>query len=248
MHITAVCVTWNRPLLLGRAIHCFLQQTHPNRSLLILDDAGQYRSQSGDGWHLVSLPERFPTLGDKRNAAVDLAARHFPQTEGLATWDDDDIYWPQAIESVAKALEESPWAQPRMVFEPVSLGRLDRLHRVLTYGVSVGEHNIAYGGSWAWGLDAFRAMGGFPPRDNSEEVFLARKMHRTYGPSADSTPEDAWYCYNRCVGTHMCDLGEDAYAIRGRQIIEPVDELSIGWNGPNVYQSHIEPGLRMRPF
>jgi len=53
VRIAAVCPTYKRPHLLGRAIHCFLQQTHPDRELVILDDAGQYPTQSGDRWRLV---------------------------------------------------------------------------------------------------------------------------------------------------------------------------------------------------
>jgi len=56
-------------------IHCFLEQDYPagQRELIVLDDAGQYENQSGPGWRLVSTAQRFPTLGEKRNAAAALA-------------------------------------------------------------------------------------------------------------------------------------------------------------------------------
>ena len=107
MKIAAVCPTYKRPQLLGRAIHCFLQQTHPDRELVILDDAGQYRNQAGDRWRLVSINKRYDCFGDKRNAVIDMIS---PDVEGIVCWDDDDVYWPHAIEAVSAALEKRPWA------------------------------------------------------------------------------------------------------------------------------------------
>ena len=49
------------------------------RELMILDDAGQYENQEGDGWRLISIPSRFRSLGEKRNACAALAS---PDVEG----------------------------------------------------------------------------------------------------------------------------------------------------------------------
>ena len=65
MKIAAVCVTYLRPVGLGRMLACFLQQDYPDRELVILDDAGQYDDQEGDRWRLVSVSKRYPTLGEK---------------------------------------------------------------------------------------------------------------------------------------------------------------------------------------
>ena len=44
------------------------------RELIVVDDAGQYGNQRGDGWRVVSLPMRFRTLGEKRNASAALVS------------------------------------------------------------------------------------------------------------------------------------------------------------------------------
>ena len=63
MHVAIFCITLGRPAMVGRLLAMFAAQTHEDRSLLILDDGGQFRSQSGDRWQLVSIPRRFRTLG-----------------------------------------------------------------------------------------------------------------------------------------------------------------------------------------
>jgi len=71
MKLAAVCCTFRRPHLLGELIESFLRQDYPRelRELIILDDAGDYDNQQGDGWQLISMPRRFRSLGEKRNAA-----------------------------------------------------------------------------------------------------------------------------------------------------------------------------------
>jgi hypothetical protein len=60
MKLAAVTITYKRPQQLAALIGCFLAQDHPDRELVILDDAGQYDNQEGDGWRLVSVPDRYP--------------------------------------------------------------------------------------------------------------------------------------------------------------------------------------------
>ena len=57
MKLSALCCTYLRPAGLGQLIECFLRQDYPRelRELIILDDAGQYENQSGDGWRLGSV-------------------------------------------------------------------------------------------------------------------------------------------------------------------------------------------------
>ncbi len=42
MKICVCCCTYKRPVSLGYLIRCFERQTHAERELVILDDAGQY--------------------------------------------------------------------------------------------------------------------------------------------------------------------------------------------------------------
>ena len=109
MKIAVVCVTYNRPRQLGQMIRCFQRQDYAPRELVILDDAGQYASNEGPGWRLTSIAERFPTLGEKRNAAARLVS---PDAAALAVWDDDDLYMPWALRASAAALELRPGRAP----------------------------------------------------------------------------------------------------------------------------------------
>jgi glycosyltransferase involved in cell wall biosynthesis len=117
--VSCICLTYNRApnhlYLIGEAVESYLRQTYPaDRSqLLILNDTPEQvltvRSHDtryfppGDhipGIHVLNIPWRFRTLGEKYLAAMGLA-----QGDILMWWDDDDISLPWRIErSVARLL------------------------------------------------------------------------------------------------------------------------------------------------
>ena len=76
---------------------------------MILDDAGQYENQSGEGWRLLSIPTRFRSLGEKRNACAALASH---DVDGFLVADDDDIYLPHWVRATADALSQAEWSRP----------------------------------------------------------------------------------------------------------------------------------------
>ena len=162
MKIAAVCCTYLRPKQLGRILWCFQQQDYHDRELLILDDAGQYDNQHGDRWRLVSTHQRYPTLGEKRNAAAALVG---DDVEAMAVWDDDDGYLPWALSSCVVALEKAPWSRPSVVLLPQANGSL-RQHA--TGGL--------FHGGWAYWQAAFQSVGGYPAINSGEDQALARRM------------------------------------------------------------------------
>ncbi len=246
MNILAHCITWNRPELLGRSIHCFLQQTDPNVSLIVLDDAGQYQSQEHERWSLVSTSTRYPTMGQKRNAAVQLGLERYPRSEAVMLWDDDDCCFSHAAEYISKALEEKVWAQPRLALEMTK--DQQGLKRVETIGGKRGPYEIAYGGCWAWRLDVFNTLGRFTDTDHSEDLKIAWPCLKRFGESADSSPNDnPWYYYNR-LNNSISGEGKDFYAMRGRQTITRVEKIPIGWNGTDIFALPIEPNIQPRPW
>ena len=91
-----------------------MRQDYPSdeRELIILDDAGQYENQEGDGWRLVSISRRFRSLGEKRNTCAALAS---PDVEGYLIADDDDIYLPHWFRATAEALGQAEWSRPGLV-------------------------------------------------------------------------------------------------------------------------------------
>lgn len=103
--ISVCCCTYNRPNLLGELIHSFLHQDYPRdrKELIILDDAGQYDTQEGDGWKLISVPWRSHNLGWKRNACAAFISR---DSEIIIPADDDDIYLPHWLSSIADGIRD----------------------------------------------------------------------------------------------------------------------------------------------
>jgi len=226
MKIAAVCCTFNRPKLLGRMIRCFELQDYPDRELIILSDNDQYATQSGDRWKLVSHRFRYPTLGDKRNAAMALIS---PDVAAVATWDDDDLDLPWQLSAIIEALEDAQWVQPRQVL----LKGNGRFEREATFRQGEPE-NIAYPGGWGFRREAFERLGGYNAISNGEDRELAQRARVLLGASADTisphypTPGYVW---TRDAERHLSAMGpgEKGYRELGRQRIEPVKKLDISW-------------------
>ncbi len=163
MKLAALCCTYRRPHLLGQLIASFLRQDYPRelRELVILDDAGQYDSQEGDGWRLTSIPRRFHSLGEKRNACAALAS---PDVEGVLVADDDDIYFPHWFRTQAEALRRADWSHPGLVL----VEHADGLRECDTGGL--------YHGGWAFHRDAFYRVRGYGPHNNGEDQELADRL------------------------------------------------------------------------
>ncbi len=164
MKLAALCCTFRRPHTLGQLVESFLRQDYPAelRELVILDDAGQYENQSGDGWRLVSIPARFRSLGEKRNACAALAS---PDVDGFLVADDDDIYLPHWFRATADALSQADWSRPGLVL----LEDGDGLREVESEGL--------YHGGWAFRKDAFYRVRGYGPHNNGEDQELAGRLH-----------------------------------------------------------------------
>ncbi len=234
MKIAAVCCTYKRPVLLGRMIECFLRQDYPAdlRELVILDDAGQYGDREGDGWRLVSVAERFATLGEKRNAA---AAMVSPDVEVLAVWDDDDIYLPWALSSSAAALREADWSRPGRVL----LAHKGGFRQHATGGL--------FHGGWSYRRDLFHRVGGYPGKNNGEDQALARRMEalaaRQIDPLADGRMP--FYVYGLDSGSyHLSFMKASAYADLVHRDRGSAD-LVVGWDR-DYTAIPIEPTCRPR--
>ncbi len=263
MKIAAVTCTYLRPAQLARLLYCFLQQDWPDRELVILDDAGQYDPQQGDRWRLVLAAERYPTLGEKRNAAAALVA---PDTAALAVWDDDDLYLPWALSASVAALEKAPWSRPSVVLHMRPSGALVQ-HR--TGGL--------FHGGWAYRRAAFRRVNGYAPMDNGEDQDLARRMSRAFEQAgtypALNNGEDqalgarfaqaglAWadpirlgfrpfyvYSWGPASGWHLSGMGADGYQRLGRLSAAKVRLTPTAPEGLDLHHPRILPGVRPRVF
>ncbi len=113
--VTCITITANRPKLLSNCLACYKDQAYPAEfsEHLILDDADQFPSQSGDGWRLISVPNRFHSLHEKINAAFSLAD---PRTEIFAFMDDDDYYGHQHLTAHVEALRNGNFSKPSKIY------------------------------------------------------------------------------------------------------------------------------------
>lgn len=232
LKITAFCPTLNRPELLGRLIACFQQQTYQNRELIILDDGGQYMNQSGDRWELISVPRRFSSLGEKNNAAIALASF---DTWALAKADDDDIYMPWWLESLAEALKKGELVQPRHAIDFVN----GEWVQSETYNRKTNR--FAYHGCWAFRRSLIEKYGGYRPEYAGDDQEFDKRL-RSLGVASvgiDVKKYKPFYWYNRPLPGRISDRGpsKQAYMETGRKVsyVGVVPE----WTGERVWEREI---------
>jgi glycosyltransferase involved in cell wall biosynthesis len=100
--ISCLTVTLNRLVLLKEAIHCYCEQTYPNRELIIVTDGTPRYRDAIDSYlqwlgrsdiRLVYITETGQTLGTLRNTSLDAA-----RGDIVCQWDDDDLNHPQRLE------------------------------------------------------------------------------------------------------------------------------------------------------
>jgi len=216
--LAALCCTYQRPHLLGQLIESFLRQEYPpeKRELVILDDAGQYDNQEGENWRLISIPRRFHSLGEKRNACAALAS---PDAEGFLVADDDDLYLPHWFSTQAEALRRADWSRPSLVL----------LHQ----GGQLAEHDTdcLYHGGWAFRREAFYRVRGYGPHNNGEDQELAGRLQNAgvtvFDPCELRPP---FYIYrNDNTSYHLSWMGDDGYEAIGSRRTGSKATLSIGW-------------------
>jgi hypothetical protein len=199
-------------------IESFLRQDYPaaDRELVILDDVGQYENQQGDGWQLVSIPRRFHTLGEKRNACAALAS---PDVQGFLVTDDDDVYLPHWFRATARALQEAEWSRPGLV--------------LLEDGDGLKEHDTEglYHGGWAFRREAFYRVRGYDAYNAGEDVELAGRMEEAGVSQCDPCQfERPFYIYRDNNDSyhlsHLLDGGYERLAATDPIAKAPVQ---VGW-------------------
>jgi hypothetical protein len=219
MKLAALCCTYLRPQGLCQLIECFLRQDYPRelRELVILDDAGQYENQEGDGWRLISIPSRFRTLGEKRNACAALAS---PDVEGFLVADDDDIYLPHWFRTQAEALRRAEWSHPSLVL----LEHGD--------GLREGDTDGLYHGGWAFRRDAFYRVCGYGPHNNGEDQELAGRLAAAGVTQCDPCSfAPPFYIYRYENGSyHLSYMDDQGYKELG--VPRPMAKATIqaGWS------------------
>ncbi len=105
--VSCLMVTGNRKRIARRAVKCFLDQTYPNKELVVLDDGNEDYSEifseipDGDIHYFRIQKQDGTYLGGLRNMLLDRATGDY-----LAQWDDDDWYHPDRILIQAEYLQK----------------------------------------------------------------------------------------------------------------------------------------------
>jgi len=169
--ISCVMPTYGRPAYVNEAVQMFLEQDYPNKELIILNDcAGQIYTcnlPTEMGVRVINHAERFPNLGEKRNACIELAKGEF-----IAVWDDDDLYMPWRLSySYEKMLEHStPFYRAKEFW--AHWGKEEPLHDNQSVPSWLSHPNTLFTKA------LWEQVGGYPPVDVGEDAQFFAKIHQ----------------------------------------------------------------------
>lgn len=106
------------PRLLEESIQCFLDQTHPKKTLLLFDDLGNIDPQIAlpAGVRLITTKYRSETLINKYEVMLSYAIGY----DAISLWDADDIYLPHHLEEHDRILSTNHLSYPNEVWSTYS--------------------------------------------------------------------------------------------------------------------------------
>lgn len=151
--VVAICPTFRRPKLIPNVIAMWnLQDYDPQgRHLVILDDGQSFDEQNGDNWSIITVPDRFETLGLKFRYLCDFATSRFMDADGIVVWEDDDVYLPHHVTAACETLKKYDVCCPSVVLS-------DDGGKGLHESPAIGRHH----GAWSFQADAYQKSGGYP--------------------------------------------------------------------------------------
>ena len=105
--VSCVTVTVGRVELIKRSIRCYMNQSYPNRNMVILTQGSPEQNAAIAAYvHTLQRPDMRVfdapsslSLGAMRNTSVELASG-----DVICQWDDDDLYHPERIAEQYRAL------------------------------------------------------------------------------------------------------------------------------------------------
>lgn len=165
--ISCIMPTYGRPEFLGEAVAMFLAQDYPEAELVLLNDCvGQDFQCSAPRVRVVNAAERYPTLGEKRNAAIEMAAGQV-----IAVWDDDDIHLPWRLSFSYREMQRwrTEFYRPSAFLSYWGEEQLRDDHVIpswVSHGVSM------------FTKDLWRRVGGYPARDVGEDSEFFARIHQ----------------------------------------------------------------------
>jgi glycosyltransferase involved in cell wall biosynthesis len=221
MKIAAICCTYKRPQLLAQAIESFLRQDYPAelRELIVLDVADKYAPQGGKYCRIVSVPQRFRTLGEKRNTSAALVSA---DVDAYCVWDDDDIYLPWHLSAAAQALADADYSIPTSLY----VDKRTRLERK--------DNQYLFHGAWAFRRAAFDQVCGYPFIQSGQDQgllkrFKSAKQRRSDPIQFDDRPSYVYRWYT-AHSSHLSAMGAGGCERLGTFAAERVTHLEPCWD------------------
>jgi glycosyltransferase involved in cell wall biosynthesis len=213
--IDVLCCTYGRTRLLNEAIECFLRQDFTDSKMIVFNDCPlQTLSFAHDRVTIINKAERNACYGDTLNHILSLATSRF-----VSVWDDDDLYLPQFLSSMAALLPRHKYgraAKPRLRW--VDSGH--RLYRVIpdnNMNCVIAEKSLLI------------EEGGFNAVNYNVEMDLLRRLvkhHWLCGPGKE-TYTCPQYVYRLATGrTHVTDVKNES--ARDRLHSNLLEEIDAG--------------------
>lgn len=165
--VSCVMPTFGRPAYVNESVAMFLAQDYPAKELIVLNDcAGQTYCGDLPGVRIVNAPRRYPTLGEKRNAAIELA-------EGpiVAVWDDDDVYLPWRLSFSVRQMQQ--WNTP--FYRPAEFWAYwgdAKLHNNQSVPGWISHPNTMFT------KELWRRAGSYPAMGVGEDARFFEQVHR----------------------------------------------------------------------
>ncbi|RNC65998.1 MAG: glycosyltransferase, partial [Desulfuromonadales bacterium] len=142
--VSVIVPTYNRPDMLPETLRSILAQTYPNIEIVVVNDAG------ADVERLVKevapgaaylRHERNKGLAGARNTGIRHASGKY-----IAYLDDDDLFYPEHVETLVTFLEESDctvaYTDSYRAFQSQASGRYEVVRRELAHGVDFDYDRI----------------------------------------------------------------------------------------------------------
>jgi len=216
--VSCICMTYNRPphhqYLIEEAVESFLRQTYPNKEMILINDCAEQEILcDASGVRVFNMAGRFPTLGDKHNAAIRLSSGDL-----IAPWDDDDISLPWRLARSVELLQDGHYLNPRCYWFLDNNG----LHSDHAMGVSHTTSLFTRSG--------FEAVGGYPAISLGVDLEMDQALLKTMKPVVDfddgrcKLPLEEWmYIYRWGVSpAHLSGRGVDSfYSEIGEHRVQP---------------------------
>ncbi len=163
--VSCIMPTFGRPDYVAESIQMFLRQDYAAKELIVLNDCpGQILCGEFPNVRIINSPERWHSLGEKRNAAIEMSRGLY-----LAVWDDDDIYFPWRLSYSMRRIHE--------LGEP-------QIYCPATYWAYWGDENLhenqavmdwIYHPQVVFTKKLWSTLGGYPPQTLSEDTAFFTK-------------------------------------------------------------------------